>query len=139
MPITQTEIDHVATTMTMERQNKRDFRGATPESWDCVDCGMNTAPGCSNRVQMEQAFADPNNQSVTQTIDDQSELYMVKAKVWKAARMEDMGGCLCIGCLENRIGQTLVPKDFARNHVFHALPCTARLLSRLGNRHSLPF
>jgi hypothetical protein len=44
--------------------------------------------------------------------------------------MGDMGGCLCIGCLEKRISRTLVPKDFDRRHAFHVLPGTARLLNR---------
>jgi hypothetical protein len=44
--------------------------------------------------------------------------------------MEEMGGCLRIGCLEKRIGRTLTPKDFSRNHPFSALPETQRLLNR---------
>ena len=41
----------------MKDGNKIDCRGLVPESWACVDCGVNTAPGCTNRVQLEQAFA----------------------------------------------------------------------------------
>jgi hypothetical protein len=33
--------------------------------------------------------------------------------------MEPYGGCLCIGCLERRIGRKLKPKDFERNHPFN--------------------
>jgi len=33
------------------------LKGATPESWLCVDCGVNTAPGCMTRKEMELAFA----------------------------------------------------------------------------------
>jgi hypothetical protein len=120
-----------------------DMRGLIPESWACIDCGINTAPGLLNRVQAEQAFAaDWENRGVKQTVDDRTELYIVKPAVWRAAGMEDdkelwdrtgtMGGCLCIGCLEIRIGRTLVPKDFKRNHPFHWLPGTKRLLARLG-------
>jgi hypothetical protein len=58
---------------------------------------------------------------------------MVKAKIWKAAAMEDFDGCLCIGCLEKRIGRRLVPKDFIRNHPFNAWPGTTRLLERRGD------
>jgi hypothetical protein len=54
----------------------------------------------------------------------------VKPAVWKAAGVADMGGCLCIGCLEKRIGRTLVLKDFNRNHPFYMLPGTERLLNR---------
>jgi hypothetical protein len=115
----------------MNKSDRINCRGVVPESWACVDCGINTAPGCSNRIQMELQFAaDWDNQGVKQTIDEVSEVYMVKPLVWKAARIDDMGGCLCIGCLEQRIGRALVPKDFLRNHAFHALPGTDRLLAR---------
>ena len=48
--------------------------------------------------------------------------------------MEDFGGCLCIGCLEKRIGRKLKPKDFLRGHPFNRpqLPGTKRLLERRG-------
>jgi hypothetical protein len=103
-----------------------------PESWACIDCGVNTAPGCSTRAQLEQAFAVSfrAEEAVTQHFDDWSEVYMVKPAVWKAAGMADFGGCLCIGCLEKRLGRTLVPKDFPRNHPFHSFPGTKRLRAR---------
>jgi hypothetical protein len=45
---------------------KPDLRGKVPESWACIDCGVNTAPGHLNREQMEQALAlDWNNGSGT--------------------------------------------------------------------------
>jgi len=31
-----------------------DLKGATPETWCCIDCGINTAPGFPGRVEMEQ-------------------------------------------------------------------------------------
>jgi hypothetical protein len=40
------------------------------------------------------------------------EYYMVHDHVWKAAGMEPEGGCLCIGCLEERLGRMLTPDDF---------------------------
>lgn len=108
-----------------------DLKGLLPESWACIDCGVNTAPGCLNRQQMEQAFAiDWNDQGVEQTINDRSEVYTVKAKVWKAAGMGPMDGCLCIGCLEKRINRRLKPADFPRSHPFNSLPGTQRLLAR---------
>ncbi len=55
---------------------------------------------------------------------------MVKPAVWKAAGMEAMDGCLCIGCLEKRLGRTLKPKDFPRKHPFNSMPGTDRLLAR---------
>jgi hypothetical protein len=41
-------------------------------------------------------------------------------------------GCLCIGCLERRIGRVLKPHDFP-DHVFNtSLPGTSRLMERQG-------
>jgi hypothetical protein len=34
--------------------------------------------------------------------------------------------CLCIGCLEKRIGRTLTPRDFPRKHPFNKTPGTER-------------
>jgi hypothetical protein len=102
-----------------------------PESWACIDCGINTHPGSLNRQRMEQALAiDWNNQGVTVTFDEHSEVFMVKDKIWKAAGMEEFGGCLCVGCLEKRLGRMLTPKDFMHNHPFNALPGTERLMVR---------
>ena len=69
-------------------------------------------------------------QSHGQTVDELSEVYTVKSKIWKAAGMEPMGGCLCIGCLERRLGRMLRPKDFMPNHPFNSFPGTERLLAR---------
>jgi hypothetical protein len=105
------------------------------ESWACIDCGVDTAPGLMNREQLEQAFAAANghhDQGVEQTIDTRSEVYMVRPVVWEAAGMDGFGGCLCIGCLEKRLGRILKPKDFNRNHPFHSVPGTKRLLARRG-------
>lgn len=106
---------------------KLDMRGLLPETWACIDCGINTAPGCSNRKQAEQAFAR-NSADITQTFNEYSEVYTVKEAVWQAAGTAD--GCLCIGCLEKRLGRTLVPKDFMRRDPFRHLPCTDRLAAR---------
>jgi hypothetical protein len=125
----------------MKAMRAVDLRGRTPESWTCIDCGINTAPGFVTRVQMEQAFAaDWNNQGVEITFTERCEVYTVKPATWKAAGMEDdkelwdrtgtTGGCLCIGCLEKRLGRTLIARDFLRKHPFNSHPGTARLLSR---------
>jgi len=71
---------------------------------------------------------------VEQHINDQSDVYTVRDAVWKRAGMEPMGGCLCVGCLEKRLGRQLRPKDFLRGHVFNCVPGTARLLSRRKDR-----
>lgn len=111
-----------------------DARGKLPESWACIDCGVNTAPGALNRAQLEQAFANDwtGRPSVPQEFDDRSEVYMVKPAIWKAAGMDGMGGCLCIGCLERRLRRALTPKDFLRKHPLNWLPGTERLVSRRG-------
>lgn len=119
--------------------NKRDLKGLLPESWACIDCGVNTAPGCMNRQQAEEALArDWNNKGFEMTFGERSEVYTVKERVWEAAGMAaTRSGCLCIGCLERRIGRTLVPKDFVRRHPFHKLPGTERLLARRDGRKDL--
>jgi hypothetical protein len=103
-----------------------------PKTWACVGCGVNTAPGCQNAAQLLQGFkALTLNPTATRyKIDKTSEVYCVKPKVWKDAGMDDFGGCLCIGCLEKKLGRRLVPKDFDRKHPFANVPGTPRLLER---------
>jgi hypothetical protein len=93
---------------------------------------MNTAPGMLNRADMEKAIEAlgekwRDGEGITQTVDDATELFMVRAAVWKAAGIEPNGGCLCIRCLEKRLGRQLRPKDFLRDHQFNdpRLPGTA--------------
>ena len=107
---------------------KIDARGIVPESWACIDCGINTAPGCPNAAQVAQAFAGGGE--ATLKLNERSEVYTVKAPVWKAAGMEPAAGCLCIGCLEKRLGHRLKPKDFEKDNALNSLPGTDRLLSR---------
>lgn len=99
-----------------------------PESWNCVGCGMNTAPGMLDRKQMRAAFTIGD--AAQNTITWESEVYTVKPAVWRAAGMVADGGCLCIGCLEERIGRPLQPKDFLRKSGFHNVPGSIRLISR---------
>jgi hypothetical protein len=56
------------------------LRGLVPESHDCVDCGVNTAPGVPNRVDLEAAF-NSGAEEVSYTITDQCEMYMVRDAV----------------------------------------------------------
>ena len=92
-----------------------DLEGLYPDSWACVDCGVNTAPGLPIRAEVANAYAagalkvEPG---VTFHITDQCEIYTVRDSVWKAAGMAPKGGCLCIGCLEVRLGRMLVSADF---------------------------
>jgi hypothetical protein len=106
-----------------------------PESWCCVDCGINTAPGCSTRADMVQfvkTSAIRMDNGLVQRFDETAEVYMVRAAVWTTAGMHPFGGCLCIGCLERRIGRQLCAKDFKRRHSLNTLPGTPRLLQRQG-------
>jgi hypothetical protein len=101
-----------------------------------VDCSINTWPGFPTRIEQERVFA-PNilraeEPSIPLTVDENCEAYAVKNSVWAAADMEPHGGCLCIGCLEKRLGRRLRPKDFSR-HPFNDLPGTPRLLNRRGD------
>ena len=63
-------------------------------------------------------------------LDDQSEVYHLRDAVWKAAGMAPFGGCLCIGCLEKRLGRQLRPTDFDTSHHFNRAPGTPRLMER---------
>jgi hypothetical protein len=103
------------------------------ESWLCVDCGVNTAPGVPSGPETRLAFA-LGDEEVDYTFDDQTEVYHVRDKIWEAAGMRPWSGCLCVSCLEQRIGRQLRPKDFARHdaRAWADKPCTDRLLDRRG-------
>jgi hypothetical protein len=127
----------------MDDGERISMKGDTPESWHCIDCGVDTAPGFLGRADMEDAIAASrargeweNGPGVTQTIDDRSEVYLVRARIWERAGMKADGGCLCIGCVEKRLGRRLRPKDFQRGHPFNDndYPGTPRLLDRRGRR-----
>ena len=73
--------------------------------WRCLDCGVDT--------------------------DAIDEYYMVHDPIWEQAHPE-IGGQLCIGCLEHRLGRTLTASDFTdepinTNPDFKSSP---RLMSR---------
>jgi hypothetical protein len=105
-----------------------------PVSWLCVDCGVNTAPGMSTRAEIYQAIVVESKKGIELEINGQSEVYTVRDAVWAKAGMEADGGCLCIGCLEVRLGRKLKPKDFLRGDEFNSpeIPGTSRLLERRG-------
>jgi hypothetical protein len=102
------------------------------ESWLCVDCGLNTAPGCPDGPQTRIDLALKGHSDATYNCN--SEIYSVKDAIWKEAGMRAWSGCLCIGCLEHRLGRQLRPRDFARHDdkVWANVPCTERLLNRRG-------
>jgi hypothetical protein len=113
------------------------LRSTLSESHNCVDCGFDTAPGLRTRAEAEEAVnaqiaAGIKKWSVPMEVSSASELYIVHDHVWKTSGMESWGGCLCIGCLERRIGRRLTPDDFP-DHVFNThLPGTPRLMERRG-------
>jgi len=106
------------------------LKGLQSEHHNCIDCGYNTFPGAPPRELAEFQLNRDGTSPITFT--DECEVYMVREAVWKAAGMEPYGGCLCIGCLEKRIGRKLKRKDFRRDHSFNdpRLPCTDRLRDR---------
>ena len=114
-----------------------DFKGIMSESHLCIDCGFNTSPGNLGRAEAEQEAArqirrGKRNWSVPFEYSSRCEVYIVHKHIWNAAGMEEYGGCLCIGCLEKRIGRELTPEDFDADHPFMLLPGTPRLLQRQG-------
>jgi hypothetical protein len=118
------------------------FKGAMSESYSCVDCGFDTASGNLNRLEAEQAAAAQiargiKNWALPFKLSDRQETYIVHNHVWKAAGMEPWGGCLCIGCLEKRIGRKLMPMDFPADHPLNSLPGTPRLMERQGIQYEL--
>src|SRR6266540_153151 len=82
------------------------------ESWLCVDCGRDTAPGTPSGPASRRALKRRGKVKVR--VDARSEYYMLRDAVWKRAGMDGWGGCLCIGCIEKpkRLGRKLTPKDF---------------------------
>jgi hypothetical protein len=98
--------------------DKTNLAGQAAESWLCVDCGVNTAPGLSNRAEMEVAAKalgsvwDKNIDGIQQHIGPDSEVYTVRASVWKKAGFEGKWGegCLSIGCLENGSADASKPR-----------------------------
>jgi hypothetical protein len=118
--------------------SRLDLKGLISESHCCVDCGFNTAPGVLNRAEAEQEAARQiaagiNDWSLPMQFNCQQEIYMVHDHVWRKAGMKlGYSGCLCIGCLERRIGRPLRPEDFT-DHPFNEAPGTDRLLERRGH------
>ena len=76
-----------------------------------------------NRAQTEQAFQIQKlmgkDGGVSMELNDELEIYHLRDAVWKAAGIAPFGGCLCIGCLEKRLGRQLGPKDFDTSHPFN--------------------
>jgi hypothetical protein len=66
-----------------------DLKGATPESWACIDCGINTAPGYPTRAEIERLYKTSlaierlsgKALPLELTFDDRCEVYMVRDSV----------------------------------------------------------
>jgi hypothetical protein len=122
--------------MKRSKAGRKDFRGVAPESWNCIDCGCNTAPGFPTRLEVERAYKagvlrrDGEMQPFNLCFDEYTEVYSVHSSIWAAAGMSPNGGCLCIGCLEQRLGRQLHPGDFDDDPFNDVLTGTSRLLAR---------
>jgi len=107
-------------------------RDLTPLSWNCVDCGINTAPSLLARAELLLAFAILGTAEQTVTEDQVMEVYTLHDDVWAATGLPGWGGCLCVECAEKRLGRHLVPPDFDPDHPLNDLPATPLLRARRG-------
>jgi hypothetical protein len=116
-----------------------DLSGIVPDSYVCIDCGMDTWPGHQTRAEVEQSMraakAEGKTWKAQMTFTSETEVYYVHPHVWKASGVDFWAGILCIGCLEKRIGRQLQPYDFMSDHAdgFNnpSLPGTRRRFERL--------
>lgn len=113
------------------------LKGLVSEHHNCIDCGYNTHPGVPTRTEAEWLLTVHGEYDVTFTAD--SEVYIVRDSVWKQTGLQGWGGCLCVGCLEKRIGRKLKSKDFAPDHPFNDQPCSKRLRQRRGDNDRLHY
>lgn len=114
----------------MKKQPPLSLKETFSEHHNCIDCGRNTWPGAPTRQMAEALLALTGE--IPLRVTEFCEVYMVRRKIWKQAGMEPWGGCLCIGCLEKRLGRQLTPRDFQKNHPFMRIPGTQRLIDRRG-------
>jgi hypothetical protein len=107
----------------LNQPNKPNSRCGLQEA----DCHVAASGAELNGWAHSPSFADiaPNRRGRTYTIRD---------AIWAKAGMKPFDGCLCIGCLEARLGRKLEPRDFLCGHEFNdpCLPGTVRLLERRG-------
>jgi hypothetical protein len=126
-------LSHIAFAMTiLHKEQPISLKGLMSEHHNCIDCGINTHPGAPPRELAE--FLMKRDGKIPMTISDECEVYIVRDAVWKKAGVEPYGGCLCIGCLESRLGRKLKPQDFRPDHPFNDMnmPGTQRLRDRRG-------
>jgi hypothetical protein len=106
--------------------------GRVSESHLCIDCGVDTAPGTEGRKEIEASLLV--GRPTFTNFGPDTEMYIVTDEVWEQSGLEAWGGCLCIGCLEKRIGRPLKPDDFP-DHPFNHMPTSKRLMKRRGRRY----
>jgi hypothetical protein len=107
--------------------------GHATEHWLCVDCGIDTAPGFPDGpTTIRDIEAEGASYA---SIGGDSEVYMVREAVWAKAGMEPFGGCLCIGCLERRLGRKLKLKRAPQWRCHYFL---VRVLRRLVRTNDIP-
>ena len=109
----------------------RMMRDNITESWLCLDCRDNTAPGVLDGPTTRRHFVA--GKKIKNRAGPDTEMYMVRNALWLKAGNAD--GCLCVGCLEARLGRKLRPKDFSKDHPFNrkGFPATPRLRDRRGH------
>jgi hypothetical protein len=122
-------------------RDENDLYGIVPDSYICVDCGMDTWPGHPTRAEVEQSRRDAKAagkkwKGFYSTWTLETEAYYVHPYVWEASGLGGFwNGVLCIGCLEKRLGRRLRPYDFMAEHADEFndpnLPGTRRRLERL--------
>jgi hypothetical protein len=114
-----------------------DMWGLIPDSYVCIDRGMDTWPGHQTRAEVEQAMraakAAGKEWRSSMTFTQETEAYYVHPHVWEASGVGFWEGVLCIGCLEKRLGRRLQPFDFTQDNGFNdpSLPGTRRRFERL--------
>jgi flavoprotein len=71
--------------------NYQTFRVVVPESWCCIDCGVNTAPGCPTRAEVEQAFDDPKGAASCAQTNTSEMIYAVREMTLRAKSIDVVG------------------------------------------------
>ena len=75
-----------------------DLRGIVPESNKCVDCGYDTAPETTERVETEKLYrAGEEKLGIVTANWETTENYYLRPAIWAKIGMKPWGGCLCVG------------------------------------------
>jgi hypothetical protein len=85
----------------MLREHGAQSSGVT-ESWLCIDCGVNTAPGCSTRAEVE---AVPKKRKVVgqMQFNGKSEVYTVRAAVWGKTCLKRLAAVYALAALRSAL------------------------------------